>query len=124
MRHLDFDLDSNYSNLRPAKPISSADIEQAQKDLQGALSSDSPIIQKMAECVAEAKAKYGQFDVNNPSAEIKAFLDQCNASKSSTTPAEQRSEELKLKSEAQNKMALLGILAIVGIFYVVSKKSL
>ncbi len=93
MRRLDFDLDSNYSNLRPAKAITPAEVEQAKKDLEGALMGDSPM----------------------PTATLPATLP-------ATTPAEQRSEDLREKSQAQNKMALLGLLALFGIVYVVSKK--
>lgn len=133
MRRLDFDLDSNYSNLRPQNPISSAEIEEAQQELEGALTSDSPMIIGMTlkmHCENSAKEKFGSYDKTNPPTEVKEFLDKCNTGKLGanstpiTTPTEQRSKELKLKSEAQNKMALLGILALVGVLYVVSKKSL
>tara|TARA_B100000963_G_scaffold361518_1_gene397391 strand:- start:1446 stop:1820 length:375 start_codon:yes stop_codon:yes gene_type:complete len=124
MRRLDFDLDSNYSNLRPAKPISSADIEQAEKDLEGALMGGAPIPIGMTLCGAKATQKFGitYKELINPTPEVKAFLDQCRASNSSTTPAEEKSEELREKSQAQNKIALLGLLGLFGLVYIASKK--
>lgn len=132
MRRLDFDLDSNYSNLRPAKAITPAEVEQAKKDLKNALKGDSPMPMGMSLCGAKATQKFGitYKELINPTPEVKAFLDQCRATQNATlpatlpatTPAEEKSEELREKSQAQNKMALVGLLALFGIVYVVSKK--